>query len=347
MHCNRLIVYAPNIHQGGGKSLLLGLINTSHQRTVFFLDSRFLLPDELKGKCKIFTINATIIERFKAEASLLRFSTKNDIVLCFGNLPPFFRLPSLTIVYLQNRYIVDSISLKNFSLLKRLRITIERFWFIHRSTMVDKYVVQTKTMKSLLANMRLQNTSINVAPFLENSLGYLRKLKKTESRIDCLYDFLYIASGEPHKNHKILIQAWVLLANENLYPSLCLTLDSSQIDDLLTRYGFSKKLRIYNVGIVPHVHALLLYTKSKALIYPSKFESFGIPLVEARQAGLPILASELDYVRDVLDPEETFDPESPVSIARAVKRFMGLEESALPLMNAAQFAASLFQEEVI
>jgi hypothetical protein len=60
-------------------------------------------------------------------------------------------------------------------------------------------------------------------------------------------------------------------------------------------------------------------------------------LIEARQAGLPILASELDYVRDVIDPEQTFYPGSPTSIARAVNRFIGIEEQALPLLDAQDF----------
>jgi hypothetical protein len=64
-------------------------------------------------------------------------------------------------------------------------------------------------------------------------------------------------------------------------------------------------------------------------------------LIEARQANLPVLASELDFVRDVLDPEQTFDPESSISIARAVKRFMGVNEQPLPLLDAARFLASV------
>ena len=39
--------------------------------------------------------------------------------------------------------------------------------------------------------------------------------------------------------------------------------------------------------------------------------------------GLPILASELDYVREACDPVETFDPNSPKSIMKAVYRFIG------------------------
>jgi hypothetical protein len=46
-------------------------------------------------------------------------------------------------------------------------------------------------------------------------------------------------------------------------------------------------------------------------------------------------------VRDVLDPEQTFDPESPLSIARAVKRFLGLNESPLPLLDATHFLKNI------
>jgi glycosyltransferase involved in cell wall biosynthesis len=68
----------------------------------------------------------------------------------------------------------------------------------------------------------------------------------------------------------------------------------------------------------------ILYAQSSVLIYPSLFESFGLPLLEARQVGLPIIAAERDYVRDVVEPVESFDPESSSSIARAVLRHRGL-----------------------
>jgi glycosyltransferase involved in cell wall biosynthesis len=96
-------------------------------------------------------------------------------------------------------------------------------------------------------------------------------------------------------------------------------------------------LNVTNAGELPHQDILSLYQKAGAIIYPSTFESFGLPLIEARQAGLPVLASELDYVRDVLNPEQTFDPESSKSIARAVKRFMGKEEQVLPLRDVHDF----------
>jgi glycosyltransferase involved in cell wall biosynthesis len=77
------------------------------------------------------------------------------------------------------------------------------------------------------------------------------------------------------------------------------------------------------------------------MIFPSILESFGLPLVEASLMGLPIISSELDYVRDVCVPVQTFDPHSPVSIARAVKRFLCLPISTVELHTAEEFWRAL------
>ena len=69
-------------------------------------------------------------------------------------------------------------------------------------------------------------------------------------------------------------------------------------------------------------------------------------MIEARQAGLPIIASELDYVRDLIDPEESFDPNSPRSIALAVKRLMMKEEPALSLQNPEGFLRQILKREI-
>lgn len=48
------------------------------------------------------------------------------------------------------------------------------------------------------------------------------------------------------------------------------------------------------------------------------------PYRGARAARLPVVAAEKDYVRDVVEPAQTFDPESAVSIVRAVRRFLSV-----------------------
>ena len=160
------------------------------------------------------------------------------------------------------------------------------------------------------------------------------------------WDFVYVADGEAHKNHRSLLAAWQLLAQEGLRPSLALTLGSR--DKALIRQieaaSVSAGLLITNLGQMPRDDVLALYANASAMIFPSTSESFGLPLVEAAHLGLPIIASELDFVRDVCIPAQTFDPVSPVSVARAVKRFMGRSEAPLMLRTPSEFWGALLQD---
>jgi hypothetical protein len=56
-----------------------------------------------------------ILHRFFYEIYLSRFLNKNDILLCFGNLPPMLKHKCKTYVYLQNKFIISN---ENFYVLK-------------------------------------------------------------------------------------------------------------------------------------------------------------------------------------------------------------------------------------
>ncbi len=160
------------------------------------------------------------------------------------------------------------------------------------------------------------------------------------SLVEPQFDFIYVASGEPHKNHRQLIEAWKLLGQQGLFPSLCLTLDpktSAPLVQHLQRAAQDHGLRITNLGTVAATEMVQRYRQARALIYPSTLESFGLPLIEASGLGLSILASELDYVRDVVTPDASFDPHSPLSIARAVRRFLQENEAPQRVLSAMDF----------
>ena len=313
-------------------------------KSVLSLDERMANPEGVANNVQIKRVRPSLVQRFIAEKWLVQSVASEDIVLCFGNLPPLFRLRGRTVVFVQNRYLIDHVQLHGFTFGVRMRLVMERLWLSKSMKNVDEFVVQTPTMKRLMEIKTRGRVPVSVLPFVADPRGYARSLSQMKDQKNIDYDFVYVASGEPHKNHRRLIDAWCLLAEEGLFPSLCLTLDDIRfpelcrlIDEMRYQYG----VKVTNAGGLPHHDVLELYKKSMAGIYPSTFESFGLPLIEARQAGLPVLASELDYVRDVLDPEQTFDPESAVSIARAVKRFLGLQEEPLPLQDAARFIEHL------
>lgn len=337
----RIILYAPSINSGGAAVLLRTLLRelNSSDHGFITLDSRLeshvKVPEGIKVRRVI-----SLLSRFQAELFLSKHIVKDDVVICFGNLPPLFRLPAKVVLFLQSRHLLDVASLREFRVKKRAWIMLQRFWFKLFLGHVNKFIVQTPSMARDIEKLTGRNKDIEIAPFIDGSIYYSRKASKRILRNKIDYDFVYVSSGESHKNHRTLVEAWQMLAEQGFYPSLCITLDQrckwqlvNWIEEMIKKFD----LRITNVGAVSYDNVLALYQRSGALIFPSKSESLGLPLIEAQRIGLPVLASELDFVRDILDPEQSFNPTSAISICRAVRRHLGYHEEPLTLLDGAGF----------
>jgi glycosyltransferase involved in cell wall biosynthesis len=273
-----------------------------------------------------------------AEFSLARTGQQQDSVLCFHGLPPLLSNKGTVIAYLQNRNYFGTVRLRLFNWKTRIRLVLERLIFSIFRRHVSIYHVQTPSMARALRVWRgLDLLDVRILPFVP---PVMRGGPTADSLI---WDFVYLADGEAHKNHRRLIEAWRLLADKGFRPSLALTLSNrdavlaSWIEEQVNLHG----LRIANLGQLPHSDAIALYGNSRALIFPSLSESFGLPLIEARELGLPILAGELDFVRDVCEPVQSFDPKSSTSIARAVRRFLGEKDPLIATINADEFIVAM------
>lgn len=335
-----LVIHAVNIHNGGGSVLLKALVSSCHPEapTLLLVDERLKVDDFSSANIVIKYIKPTIFSRFFAECLLYKKTMSNDVVICFGNLPPLFKLKAVTYVFVQNRLLLENANLSYFPIFVRLRLLFEKFWLHIRRGNAHKFIVQSDSMKKLLSAQLGSDRDVKVIPF--TALKNPKQAKNAKNK----YDFIYVASFDAHKNHKALTDAWAVLSTQGLYPSLVLTLDDKSYQ-ILTNYIKNTyqdlRLNIFNLGILSNEELLVGYQCSRALIYPSLTESFGLPLIEASHYGLEILASELDFVRDLVDPVQTFDPKSPMSIARAVRRFLGKKESRKDILSAEQFLNSL------
>ena len=170
-------------------------------------------------------------------------------------------------------------------------------------------------------------------------IAYKNILPKNTFKNKKKYDFVYIASDEIYKNHENLLKAWVRLCLDEIYPCLCLVLpkNSSVKDKVNKLKNEYKDIKVVVLDTNEREEAINALKLSKTLIFPSKFESYGLPIVEAKMNNLKIIASEKDYVRDLVDPEETFDPESDLSIYRAIKRFLKKKDQKTDIVNASNF----------
>ena len=323
------IIYAPNVNKGGGLILLDEILRCSKDIQVSgFFDGRAKdLTKNIKWFKSYSLVQPNVLSRLAAEFSLWRLANKDKTVICFHGLPPLLPSRAKVFVLLQNSLYIDDTKLNIFPIRIGLRIFFERLIGSLFRNRVDGYIVQTPSMhrklKSWLSKNPLSPKDISIAissfgaPIQKNSAIDHEKI----------WDFIYIADGSAHKNHERLFEAWRELAELGVRPTLAITLglnDQSllkKIDNIRNQFV----VNIVNIGYMKHDEVIVAYQKSKALIFPSISESLGLPLLEAKALDIPILASELDYVRDVCNPSQTFNPLSHTSIKLAVMRHLGID----------------------
>jgi glycosyltransferase involved in cell wall biosynthesis len=339
---SRVILCAPNVHSGGGLVLLKSLIEAWPARLPLnaYLDCRASELLEIPEGARITWVKPSLYGRLEAEISLSRDALVGDIVLFKNSLPPLFRCRGKVIVFMQNRNFFEPLSLGDFTFKQALRIMVERWWCDALRKRVDEYIVQTESLKRTFQNWYRRNEQdappvVTVLPFMQDNVVNDSLLVE---RCDKQYDFIYVADGLAQKNHIMLFRAWEDLAEQNIFPSLAVTLGAEE-KLLISKVNELQHagLRITNLGELPRETVLRKYHECRALIYPSLRESFGLPLVEASRFGVPILASELDYVYDVCTPDMTFNPMSFRSMSRAIKRFLGVVELAAEISSPDSF----------
>jgi glycosyltransferase involved in cell wall biosynthesis len=126
---------------------------------------------------------------------------------------------------------------------------------------------------------------------------------------------------EPRKNLRRLVRAFELLTQEDAATNHILVLAGPQGWDegftrFLTESDAYSKIRI--LGFVPVEHLPSLYHFASAVVYPSLYEGFGIPVLEAMSASGVVLAAETSALPEVLGDGIRFDPYRTEAIAEAM-----------------------------
>ena len=100
-------------------------------------------------------------------------------------------------------------------------------------------------------------------------------------------------------------------------------------------------MKVENIFFDNHDNLIDMYQKQEHLFFLQILNHLG-SLNRSKIFNLPILAGELDYIRDLIDPIQTFDPNSSISIYRAVKRFLNIPFDRTPILTPKQFVRELF-----
>ncbi|HXS34951.1 MAG TPA: glycosyltransferase family 1 protein [Solirubrobacterales bacterium] len=166
---------------------------------------------------------------------------------------------------------------------------------------------------------------------------------------------VYPASPLPAKNHERLLEG-LALHRERSGNDLHLVLIGptqhswAAVEGAITRLGLEQ--RVLRLGHVSEEMLSSLYARSTGLIFPSLFEGFGMPVVEAMGAGCPIAVSDAGSLPEVTaGVGRSFSPYAVEEIADSLGWLVGLDQAersrqvAAGLKKAAEFSVERMVDE--
>lgn len=192
---------------------------------------------------------------------------------------------------------------------------------------------------------KIYKTYYGVDPkFSQSKLMITKKImpvgKLEHSRI-----ILFVGTLEKRKNLEVLIKGFELAAKK--FPDLVLI--------LLGRHGYgagelTQRIKLSRVsdriilwGYATESDLLSLYNIAEIFVFPSKYEGFGIPILEAMAAGLPVIVSDIPAHREVVGEAGLyFDPKSPVELGFHMERLLINQTLAQNLVELGQQRSAYF-----
>jgi glycosyltransferase involved in cell wall biosynthesis len=156
---------------------------------------------------------------------------------------------------------------------------------------------------------------------------------------------VYPANFWPHKNHALLVTAFAMYCAAHPDSRLKLVCPGQPDPSRATlmaatgRMGMSE--RILYPGYASETEMAALYRASVGLVFPSLYEGFGLPLLEAMALGVPVLASDTTCIPEVAgDAALYFDPRVPRAIVSAIERLCTEDELRRRLITAGSARAA-------
>jgi glycosyltransferase involved in cell wall biosynthesis len=124
---------------------------------------------------------------------------------------------------------------------------------------------------------------------------------------------LTVGNQQPRKNLGRLLQAWKMLAAAGRDGGSRLVIAGGhrgRRDDLAAlAAALGVRDRVQFLGYVPHEHVPALYAAAAAFVFPSLYEGFGLPLLEAMACGTPVVSSNATSLPEVAgDAAVYFEP---------------------------------------
>ncbi|MBO5678647.1 MAG: glycosyltransferase family 4 protein [Bacteroidaceae bacterium] len=207
----------------------------------------------------------------------------------------------------------------------------------------DYLIVQAEWLRKGFAKMfGLQEKRFIVAPPQQLPL-YNKEIP--HKRADNNYTFLYAATPDCHKNFELVCQAAQLLEEEAGERGFKVILTVKGTENryaqwLHEQWGKVKSIDFH--GFMSKDALYQHYTTADCLVFPSRIETWGLPISEFAQSGKPILLANLPYAHETAAGTKKtafFDPQSPKQLKEMMLRLIQNDQTFLTDIPKREIAA--------
>lgn len=143
--------------------------------------------------------------------------------------------------------------------------------------------------------------------------------------------FLFVGTIEPRKNLEVLLQAFAQLKENYHHDNLSLVIVGQKgwkykaVFDRIAQHPFKKDIKL--PGYVERKEQPAFYSGAIACIQPSKYEGFGLPVVEAMSCGTPCIVSDISSLPEIGgEGVLRFDPENASELEQQMQQLLTKEE---------------------
>jgi len=181
------------------------------------------------------------------------------------------------------------------------------------------------TKEDLLNYYKIDSKKVSVIYEGVNQLNQKIRNKKLEIK----NYLLYVGSAYPHNNLEKLIEALKILRTKNNQTNLDLVI-AGKIDFFANR--LQKQIGVNFPELLPHIkffgvadddELALLYQNAALYVFPSLYEGFGLPPLEAMSFGLPVVAAEATSIPEICeDAAIYFDPNDATDMADKINQVL-------------------------
>jgi glycosyltransferase involved in cell wall biosynthesis len=305
----------------------LAILDKFNNYTIYLNKDCHDLPLKLNDNFKI------VVLPFKNKYVYVRYFWEQllfPLILIFKNFDIVHSLGYVGPVLCPTKHIVSILDLnykrhgESMSKIKRVLLGIMvRFMSISSKHIIT---ISNFSKEEIYKELKINSDKITVT-HLSGSNDFSKVSSEVDLKEKYSIDSDYLiafGSTSSHKNISGLIKAFAILSTKINYYKLVLVgfqHNNKELSELILTLGLNEK--IIFTGFVPDQHVLPLLEGAKLFVFPSFYEGFGIPLLDAQAAGVPVASSSVASLPEVgNNAAKYFDPNNVIQMASIMEEIL-------------------------